>query len=70
MVKWGCDLADRLFLPMWVESSVAGHRLYLQNGFEDVEDVNTKKGKYVSHYFHMKRPQKVSKMVGRSLEMQ
>lgn len=41
MVKWGCDLADHLFLPVWVEGSEKGHELYLQNGFEDVENVNT-----------------------------
>lgn len=69
MVKWGCDLADHLFLPVWVEGSEKGHELYLQNGFEDVENVNTQTKKWVSHYYMMRRPRKVSMVEGKSLSI-
>lgn len=35
MMQWGCDLADQLFLPAWVEASVEGRVLYLKFGWED-----------------------------------
>lgn len=28
MMRWGCELADHLFLPMWVQATPAGSRLY------------------------------------------
>lgn len=34
MMKWGCDLADQLFLPAWVEASPEGRALYLKFGWE------------------------------------
>lgn len=37
MLKWGCDLADQLFLPAWVEASPMGNYLYRRFGFRDVE---------------------------------
>ena len=37
MLKWGCDLADQLFLPAWVEASPMGNHLYRRFGFRDVE---------------------------------
>lgn len=37
MLKWGCDLADQLFLPAWVEASPEGNFLYRRFGFMDVE---------------------------------
>ena len=37
MMKWGCDLADQLFLPGWVEASKEGSALYRTFGFSDYE---------------------------------
>lgn len=36
MLKWGCDVADRLGLPAWVEASLDGCQLYKVFGFENV----------------------------------
>lgn len=36
MLQWGCDLADHLALPGWIESSVEGNFLYKRFGFYDV----------------------------------
>ncbi|EMC98614.1 hypothetical protein BAUCODRAFT_375716 [Baudoinia panamericana UAMH 10762] len=33
MVKWGCDLADQLFLPAYIEASKEGNFLYKTHGF-------------------------------------
>ncbi|KAF2089230.1 hypothetical protein K490DRAFT_63367 [Saccharata proteae CBS 121410] len=40
LVKWGCELADHLMVPAWVEGTMAGHRLYEACGFRDVEEVD------------------------------
>ncbi|RMZ86194.1 hypothetical protein DV737_g198, partial [Chaetothyriales sp. CBS 132003] len=37
MMEWGCDLADQLFLPGWVEASEDGSALYRTFGFYDYE---------------------------------
>ncbi|KAI5922181.1 hypothetical protein F4810DRAFT_674884 [Camillea tinctor] len=37
MMQWGCDLADRLGLPAWVEASPQGSALYRRYGFYDFE---------------------------------
>ncbi|RMD39682.1 hypothetical protein DV735_g5445, partial [Chaetothyriales sp. CBS 134920] len=34
---WGCDLADHLFLPGWVEASEQGSALYATFGFYEYE---------------------------------
>jgi GNAT superfamily N-acetyltransferase len=62
MVRWGCDLADRMFLPMWVEASEYGRGLYKKCGFEDVEDVVVQTKSFRSAYVLMKRERKVEKM--------
>lgn len=33
MMQWGCDLADQLFLPAWIEASPEGNQLYRRFGF-------------------------------------
>ncbi|KAI0378769.1 acyl-CoA N-acyltransferase [Hypomontagnella monticulosa] len=35
MMQWGCDLADQLFLPGWIEASSEGNFLYKKFGFYD-----------------------------------
>ncbi|KAL1874780.1 hypothetical protein VTK73DRAFT_199 [Phialemonium thermophilum] len=37
MMQWGCDLADQLFLPGWIEASPEGNHLYRRYGFYDLE---------------------------------
>jgi hypothetical protein len=37
LVQWGLDEAQKLSLPAYLESSPAGHNLYLSCGFSDVE---------------------------------
>ena len=37
MLQWGCDLADLLFLPSWVEASPTGNLLYRKYGYRDVD---------------------------------
>ncbi|KAI9801613.1 MAG: hypothetical protein M1825_003292 [Sarcosagium campestre] len=63
MVKWGCDLADHMFLPMWVESSTQGYKLYESNGFRTVEQAHFKTEKWDVNYTHMRRPAKSPSMV-------
>lgn len=40
LVQQGVDFADEARLPCYLESSPAGHRLYLSMGFEDVETLD------------------------------
>ncbi|KXL50449.1 hypothetical protein M433DRAFT_54626, partial [Acidomyces richmondensis BFW] len=35
MIQWGCDLADQLFLPGYIEASKEGNLLYKKFGFYD-----------------------------------
>lgn len=37
MMQWGCDLADVLSIPAWIEASVEGQALYKVHGFVDVD---------------------------------
>ena len=37
MLQWGCDLADHLLLPSWVEASPTGNFLYRKYGYKDVD---------------------------------
>ncbi|KXT00577.1 hypothetical protein AC579_5065 [Pseudocercospora musae] len=39
MVQWGCDLADLLSLPGWIEASMEGSLLYKQHSFYNVLDI-------------------------------
>jgi hypothetical protein len=66
-VKWGCELADRLLVPAWVEASPFGHHLYETNGFKDVEYVKTPSKKWVSEYTMMKREPKTQLEAGRAI---
>lgn len=47
LVRNGCEMADRLFLPVWVESSPVAERLYRKHGFELVcRPDHVRNGKY------------------------
>ncbi|KAI9794963.1 MAG: hypothetical protein M1833_007337 [Piccolia ochrophora] len=58
MLKWGTDLADHLFLPMWVEASEHGYHLYESHGFQSKEKVHVQTEKWLVEYTHMRRPAK------------
>jgi GNAT superfamily N-acetyltransferase len=66
-VKWGTDLADRLLVPTWVESSPNGHHLYEANGFRDVEKVYLQTKSWLSDFTIMKREPKTSLEAGRPI---
>ena len=40
MLKWGCDLADHLFIPGWIEASEEGNFLYKTFGFYDYKKLD------------------------------
>jgi hypothetical protein len=61
--RWGADLADRMMVEMWLEATKYGYRLYKSCGFEDVEEVVKKTGRFTRSYTLMKRPKKVGKML-------
>ena len=62
MVQWGCELADQLMLPSWVEASPYGHGLYARYGYVDTEVVKCVTPSYVAEYTHMRRPAKVKQI--------
>lgn len=37
LMEWGKERADELGLPIYLESSAAGHGFYQKHGFEDAE---------------------------------
>lgn len=39
MMKWGCDVADALGLPAWIEASAEGNLLYRTFGFYVYEEI-------------------------------
>ena len=39
MMRWGCELADLLFLPAWIEASPEGNFLYRKFGFADKQQL-------------------------------
>jgi hypothetical protein len=40
MMKWGCDLADQLFLPGYIEASKEGNFLYKTFGFYEFQELD------------------------------
>lgn len=36
-MQWGCDVADTLSIPAWIEASAEGNARYKGYGFVDVE---------------------------------
>ena len=46
LVKWGTDLADKMRLPCYVESSPAGYPLFRSNDFQDIADIEIDLRKY------------------------
>ncbi|KAK2813729.1 hypothetical protein FQN50_000127 [Emmonsiellopsis sp. PD_5] len=55
LLKWGRDLADHLMVPIWLESSIEAHNLYLHHGFDDVEPSRMVMGKWDIEYSLMRR---------------
>ena len=44
MMQYGCDLADQLFLPGWIEASDEGNFLYKTFGFYNFEKIGGELG--------------------------
>jgi len=44
MMQWGCDLADQLMLPGYIEASKEGNFLYKTFGFYDHETIKWESG--------------------------
>ncbi|PIA96314.1 hypothetical protein CB0940_10610 [Cercospora beticola] len=42
MMRWGCELADLLFIPAWIEASAEGNFLYKRFGFYDQQQLTHK----------------------------
>lgn len=38
-MQWGCDVADALSVPAWIEASKEGNALYKCFGFVDVGEM-------------------------------
>lgn len=55
LLRWGCDLADHLMTPIWLESSVMAHNLYLTHGFVDIEHSRVVMEKWDIEYYLMRR---------------
>ena len=56
LVQWGCQLADHLDLPMWVEASLIGKHLYAQCGFVEIARSHVKTEKWEIAQDIMRRP--------------
>lgn len=41
-MRWGCELADLLFIPAWIEASAEGNFLYKRFGFYDQQQLTHK----------------------------
>lgn len=39
LIQWGLDIANKLRLPAYLESSPAGHKLYQKYGFQDIGEL-------------------------------
>ncbi|KAK5171300.1 uncharacterized protein LTR77_004444 [Saxophila tyrrhenica] len=59
MLQWGCDVADKLGLPGWIEASKEGNFLYKAFGFYDYETIESD-----LDVTNMKRDAKVELAVG------
>lgn len=53
LMQWGCDVADALSLPAWIEASMQGHALYKCYDFVDV-------GEFPGHVIYMRREPKTT----------
>lgn len=61
MMDWGCQLADLLGLPAWIEASEEGNFLYKRFGFYDHEKIDAGEG---ITGMGMRRDAKVTAMEG------
>ncbi|KAK0278712.1 hypothetical protein LTR35_008976 [Friedmanniomyces endolithicus] len=41
MLQWGCDLADQLFIPGYIEATTDGNFLYKMFGFYELESIDS-----------------------------
>ncbi|OJD22763.1 hypothetical protein ACJ73_05888 [Blastomyces percursus] len=54
LIDWGRDLAKHLMVPIWLESSMMAHPVYLKHGFVDVEHDRYLMGKWDVEYYVMR----------------
>ncbi|EDN05688.1 GNAT family acetyltransferase [Histoplasma capsulatum] len=54
LIKWGCDLASHLMVPVWLEASIMAHPVYLRHGFVDIEHGHYVMGKWDVEYYVMR----------------
>lgn len=47
VVQWGCDQADYLGLSAFLEATAAGHPIYLNKGFEKIDEVTIDCDKWI-----------------------
>lgn len=39
IVAWGCEKADQMSLPAFLEATAAGQPIYLKQGFQKIDEV-------------------------------
>ncbi|PGH02832.1 hypothetical protein GX51_04444 [Blastomyces parvus] len=54
LINWGHDLANHLMVPIWLESSMMAHPVYLKHGFVDIEHDRYLMGKWDVEYYVMR----------------
>ncbi|EGE85944.1 hypothetical protein BDDG_08889 [Blastomyces dermatitidis ATCC 18188] len=60
LINWGRDLANHLMVPIWLESSMMAHPVYLKHGFVDIEHGHYLMGKWDVEYYVMRREPKTA----------
>ncbi|KAF2261032.1 acyl-CoA N-acyltransferase [Lojkania enalia] len=53
LVKWGQEQADKLGLPIYLESSPSAHRFYQKHGFQDVEQLSLNLSEFGGDKLHI-----------------
>ncbi|OAX79202.1 hypothetical protein ACJ72_06480 [Emergomyces africanus] len=54
LIKWGCELANHLMVPVWLEASMMAHPVYLKHGFVDIEHSRCVMGRWDIEYYVMR----------------
>lgn len=52
LLRWGTDLADRMDMSCYVETSLVGHSLFRKYDFEDVREMEIDLNKYKKHQYY------------------
>ncbi|OJD18497.1 hypothetical protein AJ78_01486 [Emergomyces pasteurianus Ep9510] len=54
LINWGCELANHLMVPVWLEASMMARPVYLKHGFVDIEHSRYVKGRWDVEYYVMR----------------